>query len=821
MPVRRVLPLVRDGRGWYAEGVAGSGSHDARPAGHDDVPFGALLRRLRQDAGLTQEELADGAGLSARAISSLERGERKHPYPHTARSLADALGLPDDERASLLAAVPGRGGATQAPMIAPSESNLPSPSTPLLGREEELREVGGFLGEVRLLTLTGIGGVGKTRLALESARASLAAGLFPDGVAFVSLAPLEDPALVIPNIARSLGVRETEGRSLEEVLRARLLNRRTLLVLDNFEHVLDAAPGVAGLMEACPEATILATSRAPLRVRGEQEYPVPPLRLPASTLSPEARSVLASPAGGLFVQRAKAASPAFEVTKENAADVAAICWRLAGLPLALELAAARIRFLDPAALLTRLDVALSAGWARDLPERQRTMRAALDWSHDLLDPEEMVLFRRLSVFAGGFSLGAAEAIGAVGEAEPGDALTLLGELAEQSLVTVERPHDQGGAPGIRHGMLEPVRQYAREKLEGSGEAVGVRGAHAAFFLALAEAAEPELRGPRQVEWLNRLEEEHGNLRAAASWFLEHGGARDAVGLGWSLWPFWWARGHHGEGHALMEAALASGDDLPARARARALWVAGTMLIRMGDVGRAAPLYEESLALFGRAGDEAGSARASAGAGLGALRGGDPARGARLMEEARRLHRTSGDAWSEAQTLVFLGMLPFAGEDHERAAGYFEQSLELARRIGDPLGTFAPTYSLAQARQALGDHAAAARLYAEALGLAEEIGNAANMAYCLRGLAECSGARGEAEKAARLYGAAAAFLEGVGLRLEALVVTGQDFHERYLSLARSRLDDRAWAAAWSEGREMGFERAVAYALGEDAAAPTVP
>jgi transcriptional regulator with XRE-family HTH domain len=285
-------PVV--GRRWYASGVAKGESHKATP-GHD-VSFGARLRRLREAVGLTQEELASRAGLSARAIASLERGERKRPYPHTVRSLSDALRLPEDERTSLLAAVPGRDCVTQVPTTAPLESNLPNSSTRLLGRERELREIREFLGEIRLLTLTGTGGVGKTRLALEVARG--ATGLFPDGVAFVALAPLRDPTLVIPNIAQSLGVKETEGQSLDDALRARLRNKRILLVLDNFEHVLDAAPEVAGLVESCPGTTMLATSRAPLRVRGEQEYPVRPLALPASTLSPGARSVLGSPAGG-------------------------------------------------------------------------------------------------------------------------------------------------------------------------------------------------------------------------------------------------------------------------------------------------------------------------------------------------------------------------------------------------------------------------------------------------------------------------------------------------------------------------------------------
>ncbi len=313
------------------------------------------------------------------------------------------------------------------------------------------------------------------------------------------------------------------------------------------------------------------------------------------------------------------------------------------------------------------------------------------------------MYRRLSVFAGGFTLEAAEAVGAGLPGEAEDVLDLIGRLVEQSLVAVEQDPD-GEA---RYGMLEPVRQYARDKLEESGEADAVGGAHAAFFLALAEAAEPELRGPHQVGWLDRLEREHGNLRTAVSWFLEHGGAQDAVRLGWWLWLFWWARGHHGEGYAWMEAALARGDELPARERARALSVAGTMLMRMGDLLRAVPLYEESLALFRRVEDEAGVARASVGAGLGALRGGDPARGARLLEEVRRLYRAAGDAWNQAQTLVFLGALPFAGGDHERAAEHFEHAVGMARRIGDPFGMFAPTYHLAQAKQALGDHPGAA------------------------------------------------------------------------------------------------------------------
>src|SRR5919107_1091261 len=408
------------------------------------MSFGTRLRSLRETAGLTQEELAFRAGLSPNAVGLLERGARRRPQPHTVRSLADALDLSENERASLLTAVPRRETTDpETPSPAPGYV-LPSPPTPLVGRERELREVRELLlgdSKVRLLTLIGIGGVGKSRLALEAARASVAAGRFPDGVTFVALAPLSDPALVVPTIARSLGLRESERQSPRDALFDYLRRKRLLLVLDNFEHLMEAAPEISGLIESSANLALLLTSRAPSRVRGEQEYPVGPLALPESTDSPYEEEVLASPSGRLFAERARAASPSFEVTGENVADVAAICWRLAGLPLALELAAAKVRLLDPAALLLRLDQALSTAWARDLPERQRTMRATLDWSYELLSEKEKALFRRLSIFVGGFTLEAAEAVGTTAKEVAGDVLGLLGRLVEQSFVSA----DAGGS----------------------------------------------------------------------------------------------------------------------------------------------------------------------------------------------------------------------------------------------------------------------------------------------------------------------------------------------------------------------------------------
>ncbi len=490
-----------------------------------DIPFGARLRRLREAAGLTQEELAVRAGLSRNAVGALERGLRKRPYPHTVRSLAHAQELSEEERATLLSAVPKEGSADASLVPTPaSESNLPRPSTSMLGREQELAEIRTFLQEPRLLTLTGTGGVGKTRLAVEAARD--VAQLFSDGTVFVALAPLGDSGFVLPTIAQSLGLRESGDQTPRATLHAYLREKRLLLVLDNFEHVLKAAPEVAKLIEACPRLSVLVTSRAPLRVRGEQEYPVPPLALPTSTIAPSVEDLVGSASGRLFVERAREASPAFELTPHNSGAVAAICWRLAGLPLALELAAAQIRFLDPEALLSRLDQALSAVGARDLPQRQRTMWATLDWSHELLSVEERVLFRRSSVFVGGFSLEAAEAVGAESGASGSilaeKVLRTLGRLVEQSLVTANL--DETGS-GPRYGMLEPVRQYASEQLEESGKADETKRRHFAHYLAFAEEADlsyglltgTKLTGAEGEAWIDRVEREHDNLRASLGW----------------------------------------------------------------------------------------------------------------------------------------------------------------------------------------------------------------------------------------------------------------------------------------------------------------
>ena len=805
--------VLRDGRRWYAYDVAEGGSRNT--VFGEDVAFGARLKRLREAVGLTQEELAERAGLSRKAISVLERGERKRPYPHTVRSLAHALGLSEDERASLLASVPGRDtGTVGAPAAGPRPDLPPAPTTPLVGRGGELEEVMGFLArqQTRLLTLTGTGGVGKTRLAVEAIRG--AAGLFPDGAAFVALAPLGDPGLVLPTVAQTLGLRETGGRSPREALHAYLREKRFLLALDNFEHVLGAAAEVAALIEACGGLTVLVTSRAPLRVRSEQEYPVPPLALPHPSAPPTAEEVVGSSSGRLFAERARATSPAFEITAENASAVASICRRLSGLPLALELAAAKTRFLDPKALLSRLDRALCAGiGARDVPERQRTMRSTLDWSHDLLSEGEKVLFRRLSAFSGGFTLEACEEVGASeGVVDAEEVLELLERLTEQSLVVVTQDRN---TRETRYGMLEPVRQYAREKLEESREAEEARRRHALHYLALAEEAEPRLKGRDQVEWLDRLEAENDNLRAAIGRSLEAGDAQTAARFGYALAMYWVMRARREEGRLLMEGTLASGD-LPARMRARALWSLALCVNGSRDDERMMAISEESAALFRRAGDGHGEAYALLVLSFAALQLGELARATRVLEEALKGFREHEDAWGSAHSLNHLAVASLRKGDYSRAAEYAEDALAVTERSGDRLGANVELYILAEAAWASDEHGRAARYFRKALVLASEAADKTSSAYCMQGLAVVTGARGGPRRAARLLGAAEALLEAAGV--PAYVTADHDLHQRAADAARERLGDRSWTEAHNEGRAMGFEEAVAYALGKEEAPP---
>ncbi len=526
--------------------------------------FGRLLRRFRVAAGLTQAQLAERASLSARAVSDLERGVKRAPRRHTFDLLADALHLSPADRAEFsrvinrARATPGgRHSASPATHVSPLGRDgldmLLEPLTAFVGREHEVATLYARLRdpETRLLTLVGPGGVGKTRLAIRVAEEARAA--FANGVAFVSLAPVADPTLVLLTIARALGVPEAPGQPIGAALADALRGRDLLLVLDNLEHLPAAAPLIADLLATAAPVTALATSRAPLRVRGEHLHEVEPLSVPAPPF-PSPDALARYEAVLLFMKRAQEVAPDVALTHDTAPVVAEICWRLDGLPLAIELGAARARVLSPHDLLARLPDVLerATSAARDLPERQRTLRATLAWSYALLDADEQALFARLSVFVGGATLEAIEAVCSPTDDGSFDVLEGVGALLDQSLL--RRVEKVGGER--RWGMLETIRAYAQEILATDGNEQRAAEAHARYFLTLAEDAARAFGRPGHGAWFDRLEREHGNLRAALGWLLE----RDATGglrfVG-RLWRFWYARGHLTEGRRWVGRALAA------------------------------------------------------------------------------------------------------------------------------------------------------------------------------------------------------------------------------------------------------------------------
>lgn len=760
--------------------------------------LGELIRRQRVAAGLTQENLAERAGLSVRAISDLERGVSS-ARRGTVQLLADALDLPPQERAKF-----------EAGQIYPSarlwtdqSHNLPLQPTPFIGREREVQEVRQQLlrPDVRLLTLTGTGGTGKTRLALEAA-----VGLpqvFPAGVHFVSLAPISDPSLMTAAIAQILGAAEVAGQPWIETLKHWLGSRQVLLLLDSFEGVLDAAPTVTELLGACAELKVLVTSRAPLRVRGEREFSVPPLTVPDPDHLPDIDTLAHYEAVELFVQRVGDVRPNFRLDASNAEAVARICARLDGLPLAIELAAARARMLSPNALLSRLSSRLDLlkGGARDLPTRQQTIRATIDWSHDLLDDGGRQLFRRLGVFAGGWTLDAAEAV--CSRQGDLDVLEAMSSLADKSLV--QHAGETQGEP--RFAMLEMVREYALERLADAAESEEYLERHADYFLLLAQAAEPELTDTKQVDWLKRLEAEHDNLRAALSWLLDHRKVEQAVRLASAVWRFWDIHAHVGEGRLWLDRSLALGGDLPPVVRAKALNGAGYLAWMQGDYGCAIEKLESSLGLRRELGDRAEVASSLNNLGLVALDQGNHDRAEALLQESLVLRRKLDNKWGVAVSLNNLAYAAMLRGDNEGAKSHAEASLAAFREMANTWGVALALTNLGRAALESGALERAESTLQEGLTLWKALGERRNIAECLEALAGLAAARMQVEQAARLWGAAEALREAVGAPLSPVE---RPQHERHLAKAQSTGDAGAFAAAWAEGRSMSLDDAVEHA-----------
>ncbi|MEO8606292.1 MAG: tetratricopeptide repeat protein [Chloroflexota bacterium] len=771
------------------------------------ISFGQWLKQRRKALDLTREDLAGRIGCAAVTLYKIESDERR-PSKQIAALLAQHLNISLDEQAAFVQFARAEAVDAVAPWGTPfhSPTNLPAQPTLLIGRDEDVAAIQKRLvrPESRLLTLVGPPGIGKTRLALQVASQVL--DDFPDGVFFIALAAISDANLVSTTIATTLGIPDAGPQTPLERLKTFLRDKQMLLVLDNFEQILTAAAQISELLATCLSVKMLVTSRAPLRIRQERQIPVSPLAVPDLAHLPDIENVMHYSAVTLFLERAQAVKPDFSLNLENALTVAAICSRLDGLPLAIELISARVKLLSPGALLERLGgrLMLQSDGLRDIEPRHRTLNAAIDWSYQLLSVDEQTQFRRLGVFVGGWTLEAAEAV--CTENLKLNILDGLASLLDKNLVK----HDTRSNSEPRFMMLETIREYALEKLAESGELDNLRKRHADYFTVFAEHTQTG-----HVQWLNNLEAEHDNLRAALAW--SGTGLRLAVTLG----SFWQQRGHLREGSAwLRDAMTRQGTGILAAKdrtlRARALDWLGVFSQLQGNLDNAQLLHEESLALFQELEDPAGIIEAMADYGILFVQQGDHERASTLLNESLTLSRELGQTGSIAASLLFLGCLAYSQGLITRAVTLWEESLVLCRADDNTWVIATLLAYLATAALERSEYHQAHIQLAESLTLLWELGERWQIVHTLEVFAclgsvqrqQTEGAQPSLLHAAHIFGMAEVLRETISapvLRFQ------QDFKERGVAALRTQLDEASFAVAWAEGRAMTLEQAVAYAL----------